>query len=135
MSEDLKEIMKDFWDEFRKTITVEAAIGKPIEIDDKTLIPIFRVAFGAGGGGGIGNEEKKGGEGYGAGGGGAIDPVALMAVFKGIPGPDGLTVLSLKPTGVVDKIVGEALPMVMDMVKEMKEGEETKEGKKAEKKK
>lgn len=55
-----------------------------------------------------------------------------MAVFKGIPGPEGLKVLSLKPSGAIEKIVGEALPMVMDKIKEMKEG---KESKKAEEKK
>jgi uncharacterized spore protein YtfJ len=67
-----------------------------------------------------------------AGGGGGIKPVALVAVFKGIPGPDGLKVLSLKPSGAIEKIVGEALPMVMEKINEMKEG---KESKKAEEKK
>lgn len=129
MSEELNEIIKSMWEEFRKTITVEAAIGKPIEIEDKTLIPIFGIGFGAGGGGG--KEKKKEGEGYGVGGGGGIGPVALVAVFKGMPGPEGLKVLSLKPPSAIEKIVGEALPMVMEKIKEMKE---EKEGKKAEEK-
>ncbi len=125
MSEELSGIIKSMWEEFRKTITVEAAIGKPIEIEDKTLIPIFGIGFGAGGGGGKGKEKE--GEGYGGGGGGGIGPVALVAVFKGIPGPEGLKVLSLKPSGAIEKIVGEALPMVMESIKEMKEGKKAEE--------
>jgi uncharacterized spore protein YtfJ len=130
MTEEPNEVIKSMWEELRKTITVENAIGKPIEIEDKTLVPIFETGFGAGGGGGTGKEKE--GQGYGAGGGGGIKPVALVAVFKGIPGPEGLKVLSLKPSGAIEKIVGEALPMVMEKIEEMKEG---KESKKAEEKK
>jgi hypothetical protein len=53
--------------------------------------------------------------------------VALVAIFKGIPGPDGLKVLSLKPSGTLEKLVGEALPMVMEKVKELKEGKKGEE--------
>lgn len=125
MSEELNAIIKDFWEEFRKTISVETAIGKPIEIEDKTLIPIFWIGFGAGGGGGKGKEKE--GQGYGAGGGGGICPVALVAVFKDVSGPEGLKVLSLKPSGTLDKVIGEALPMVMEKVKEMKEDKKAEE--------
>nr|CBH38381.1 hypothetical protein BSM_18580 [uncultured archaeon] len=130
MSEETSGIIKNVWDELRKTIKVETAIGNPIEIDDKTLIPIFGVGFGAGGGGGKGKEKE--GQGYGVGGGGGITPIALVAVFKGIPGPEGMKVLSLKPSGAIERIVGEAMPMVMEKIKETKE---EKEGKKAEAKK
>ena len=127
MSEETSGIIKNVWDELRKTIKVETAIGNPIEIDDKTLIPIFGVGFGAGGGGGKGKEKE--GQGYGVGGGGGITPIALVAVFKGIPGPEGLKVVSLKSSGAMERIVGEAMPMVMAKINE------TKEGKKAEAKK
>ena len=130
MSEETSGIIKNVWDELRKTIKVETAIGNPIEIEDKTLIPIFGVGFGAGGGGGKGKEKE--GQGYGFGGGGGITPIALVAVFKGIPGPEGMKVLSLKPSGAIERIVGEAMPMVMEKIKETKE---EKEGKKAEAKK
>ncbi len=130
MSEETSGIIKNVWDELRKTIKVETAIGNPIEIEDKTLIPIFGVGFGAGGGGGKGKEKE--GQGYGFGGGGGITPVALVTVFKGIPGPEGLNVISLKSSGAMERIVGEAMPMVMEKIKETKE---EKEGKKAEAKK
>ena len=130
MSEETSGIIKNLWDELRKTIKVETAIGNPIEIEDKTLIPIFGVGFGAGGGGGKGKEKE--GQGYGVGGGGGITPVALVAVFRGIPGPEGMKVLSLKPSGAIERIVGEAMPMVMEKINETKE---EKEGKKAEGKK
>ena len=130
MSEETSGIIKNVWEELRKTIKVETAIGNPIEIEDKTLIPIFGVGFGAGGGGGKGKEKE--GQGYGVGGGGGITPVALVTVFKGIPGPEGLNVISLKSSGAMERIVGEAMPMVMAKIKETKE---EKEGKKAEAKK
>ncbi len=130
MSEETSGIIKNVWEELRKTIKVETAIGNPIEIEDKTLIPIFGVGFGAGGGGGKGKEKE--GQGYGVGGGGGITPVALVTVFKGIPGPEGLNVISLKSSGAMERIVGEAMPMVMDKINETKE---EKEGKKAEAKK
>jgi uncharacterized spore protein YtfJ len=125
MSEELKAILKDFWEEFRSTVKVETAIGEPVEIADKTLIPIFAIGFGIGSGGGKGKEKE--GQGYGVGGGGGISPVALVAVFKDIPGPEGLKVLSLKPSGTLEKIVGEALPMVMEKVQETKEGKKGEE--------
>ena len=130
MSDEHNGIMKDVWEELRKTIKVETAIGKPIEIEDKTLIPIFSVGVGAGGGGGGGGKGKeKEGQGYGFGGGGGITPIALVAVFKGITGPEGVRVLSLKPSGAIEKVVGEALPMVMAKIQEGKESKAGKEGK------
>ncbi len=125
MSDEATGIIKSIWEELRKTIKVETAIGNPIEIEDKTLIPIFGVGFGAGGGGGGKGKEKEG-QGYGVGGGGGISPIALVMVFKGIPGPEGVKVISLKSSGAMERIVGEAMPMVMAKIKE------TKEGKKAE---
>jgi uncharacterized spore protein YtfJ len=127
MNEESKEVIKDMWEELRKTITVEVAIGKPMELEDKILVPIFSVGFGAGGGGGGKGKEKEG-QGYGFGGGGGITPMALVAVFKGLPGPEGLKVLSLKPSGAMEKIIGEALPMVMEKIKEKKGRKEEGEG-------
>ncbi len=119
MDEEPSVVIKEMWEELRKMITVDVAIGKPIEMEDKTLIPIFEIGFGAGGGGGSGKEKTTGGQGYGVGGGGGMRPVALIAVFKGIPGPEGMRVLSLKPSSTLDKIVGEALPIVMNKIEEM----------------
>ena len=127
MGEEPRGIIKSIWEELGKAITVEAAVGKPIEIEDKILIPIFGIGFGAGGGGGGKGKEKEG-QGYGFGGGGGISPIALVTVFKGIPGPEGMKVLSLKPPGAIAGIIGEALPMVMEKINEMKEGKESKKG-------
>jgi uncharacterized spore protein YtfJ len=130
MGEELKGVIAEMLEEFQKIISVEAAVGTPIEFEDKVLIPVFSIGFGAGGGGG-GMRKEKEGAGYGVGGGGGLSPVALVAVFKGISGPEGLKVLSLKPSGVLDKIVGEALPTVMEKVSEMR-ASKTAESKKTE---
>jgi uncharacterized spore protein YtfJ len=130
MGEELKGVIAEMLEEFQKIISVEAAVGTPIELEDKVLIPVFSIGFGAGGGGG-GTRKEKEGAGYGVGGGGGLSPVALVAVFKGISGPEGLKVLSLKPSGALDKIVGEALPTVMEKVSEMR-ADKTAEGTKTE---
>ena len=124
MGEELKGIIAEMLDDFQKIISVEAAVGTPIELEDKVLIPVFSIGFGAGGGGGETRKEKEG-AGYGVGGGGGLSPVALVAVFKGISGPEGLKVLSLKPSGTLDKLVGEALPTVMEKVSDMRTGKKT----------
>ncbi|MFH1232113.1 MAG: spore germination protein GerW family protein [Planctomycetota bacterium] len=56
----------------------ELVIGKPITVNDVTLIPVNRVNFGFGLGGGSGKSEKSGGGGGGAGGG--ITPQALIVI-------------------------------------------------------
>jgi uncharacterized spore protein YtfJ len=112
MAEELSDLVKGILEELRKTVSVELAVGKPIEIEDKTLIPVFSMGIGSGGGGGEGGVKERG-KGYGVGGGGWTGPVALVAVFKGIPGPEGLQVLSLKPPGALAKIVSEAMPLII----------------------
>ncbi|MGC9443648.1 MAG: GerW family sporulation protein [Candidatus Methanospirareceae archaeon] len=130
MGEELKDIITGMLAEFQKIISVEAAVGTPMEFEDKVLIPVFSIGFAAGGGGGATRKEKEG-AGYGVGGGGGLSPVALIAVFKGVSGAGGLKVLSLKPSGALDKIVGEALPTVMEKVSEMRTGKKA-EGTKTE---
>ncbi len=114
MSEELGNLVKGVLEELRKTVSVDVAVGKPIEIEDKILIPVFSMGVGYGGGGGEGGIQQQKGKGYGLGGGGWTGPVALVAVFKGLPGPEGLQVLSLKPPGALAKIIGEAMPLIME---------------------
>lgn len=122
-------------DELRSMATTETIVGKPIKIEDKTVLPVikFSVGFGVGGGEGTGEapgsgEKKKGkGTGYGQGGGGGIkiDPVAFISVHDG-----KVTLIPVTKRGSnIEKIV-EAIPDLMEKVQAIKEKKEKKEKKK-----
>ena len=41
-------------------------------------------------------------------------PVALIVIFKGIEGPEGIKVLSLQEPSKIGKILGEIAPIIME---------------------
>jgi uncharacterized spore protein YtfJ len=109
-------------EELLKVLATENVIGKPIEMEDKTLFPVTRIGMGFGAGTGEGKGEKgEGGKGGGAGGGAGVDPVALIVVLKGVPGPEGVKVMSLSAPNPLAKAIGEITPAIIDKMKEKKE--------------
>lgn len=129
------EPIKTTVDELLKVLATENVIGEVIETEDKMLIPVtkFGMAFGAGSGEGKGPGSQGDGKGSAAGGGAGIEPIAMIVVFKGIAGADGVRILHLTPPNPIARAVSEAVPAVMDL---MKEGKKTmKEMRKEEKKK
>lgn len=106
MAEKMIATLKTMLAELQKIITIRAAIGEPIEIEDKILIPIFRVSAGIGGGGPA--------EVYGFGSGGGVTPVAVLAIFKGVPGPEGVKVLIVKTPSTIAQVIGEVAPLIME---------------------
>ena len=81
-------------DELIKALSAKNIIGEPIEMEDKVIIPITKMGMGFGTGQG-GQEASKGVSTSGAGGGVGVFPVAVMIVFKGIAGPEGVKVIPL----------------------------------------
>src|SRR3989337_3685088 len=85
--------IKSIVDALKQMATTETVVGKPISIEDTTVVPVikFSVGFGAGGGEGTGEApvSKEGkatkGFGYGQGGGGGVkvDPVAFITIHEG----------------------------------------------------
>jgi uncharacterized spore protein YtfJ len=76
-------------------------IGEPIELEDKIIIPITKMGLGlctdivrTGP-----HVSPEGHERCKAGGGVGIFPVAVVIVFKGILGPEGVKVVPLSPPG------------------------------------
>jgi len=116
--------VKTLVEELSKVLSAESVIGEPITHEDKVLIPVIKIGFGLGTGTGKG----KGGEGTGegGGGGGGIEPVAVIAVFKGIPGPEGVKVLNLRAPSLVPEVIQKAVGAFAKMraKKEPKESEE-----------
>ncbi|MDD1763953.1 MAG: sporulation protein [Methanobacteriaceae archaeon] len=122
---DIQDPIKTTVEEIRKVLNIENVIGEVIETEDKVMIPItkFGMAFGAGMGEGKGPTGQGGGAGAGAGGGAGIEPVAMVVVFKGVSGPDGVKVLSLKSADPLARAIGEVGSTVMDLMKESRKGD------------
>ncbi len=109
-------------EELLKVLAIRNVIGEPIEIEDKTLIPVTKIGMGFGAGMGEGKGEKgEGGKGGGAGGGAGVDPVALIVILKGVPGAEGVKVLPLAAPNPIAKSIGEIVPAILEKVKEKKE--------------
>jgi uncharacterized spore protein YtfJ len=91
-----KDAIKATVDEFLKALSANNIIGEPIELEDKIIIPITKMGMGFGAGEvGTGDKSEKISPGGGAGGGLGVFPVAVVIVYKGIPGPEGVNVIPL----------------------------------------
>ena len=75
--ESLRSIVEDL----RESAGVESVYGDPIEIGDRTIVPVARVAYGFGGGFGRGQGAE--GEGGGVGGGVSAQPAGVVEVAEG----------------------------------------------------
>jgi len=127
----MEDAIKTTVEELRKVLNIENVIGETIETEDKILIPVtrFGMAFGAGMGEGKGPGEQ-GGKGAGAAGGTGIEPIAMVAVFKGVKGPEGVKLLSLKSPSPISQAISELGSTAVDVMRErqkMKETSETEE--------
>ncbi len=129
-AEDEVHILTTCVEELTRLLEPRSIIGERIELEDKTIIPITKI--GAGFGSGTGGGKGKGGDkqstegegtGAGAGGGGGLAPVALIAIFKGIPGPEGIKVISLEKDNSISKAITEVVPSVTEAVKKVVSGQ------------
>ena len=124
---DIGDPIKTTIEEISKVLNIENVVGKPIETDEMLLFPIIKMGMGFGAGMGEGKgPENRGGSGAGAGGAAGIEPMVIIVVFKGITGPDGVKVMSLKGPDPITRAINEiskAVMKVMDhdkkMIKEM----------------
>lgn len=114
-------------DELEKLLSPGQVVGKPIDLGDKTLIPVTEFGFGFGAGSG---QTAAKGSGVGTGGGGGISPVALIVIHKNIPGVEGIQVMSLRKESSIVRVIStiaESLgPQAINAMKEMgKKAEES----------
>jgi len=84
-----EETIKATVDELLKVLSAKNIMGEPIETEDKIIIPITKMGMGFGTTVGSKEGDKKAPAG-GAGGGAGVLPVAVVIVFKGIPGSEGV---------------------------------------------
>ena len=101
--------IKALVEELSNVISTQSVIGEPMIQEDKVLIPVTKLGFAVGSGSGKSSVEKAGGEGTGGGGGGGVEPIALIVVFKIIPGPEGVQVLPLKTASKMPEVIEKAI--------------------------
>ncbi|WP_435360810.1 GerW family sporulation protein [Haloarchaeobius sp. DFWS5] len=68
-------------EQLRDSAHVRTVYGDPVERDDRTVVPIARVAYGFGGG--VGEDDRDGGVGGGFGGGVVATPVGALEIADG----------------------------------------------------
>lgn len=124
---EIEDPIKTTVEELLKVLATENVIGEVIETEDKVLVPVTKMglAFGAGMGEGSGPGGESGGKGAASGGGAGIEPIAIVVVFKGVSGPNGVKVLPLSAPGPIARTVGEIGAVVMDVIKEQRKSTKT----------
>ncbi|MCK9298242.1 MAG: hypothetical protein M0P21_04670 [Methanoculleus sp.] len=100
-------------DQLARTLCASAILGAPIEAGERVIIPVAEFGFGFGGGEGTGGL-KEGSQhgGSGTGGAGGISAVALIIITRGVAGPEGIQVVSLKKKSEIAEVIstiGEAV--------------------------
>jgi uncharacterized spore protein YtfJ len=114
-------------DELLKALSANNIIGEPIETEDKILIPITKMGMGFGTGRNQGTEERDKGEISGAAGGGVgVFPVAVVVIFKGIKGSEGVKVMPLTAPSPLAESMVHVANTLMERLTNRKEGGEKK---------
>ncbi|MGB9978972.1 GerW family sporulation protein [Methanobacterium sp.] len=119
MSE-MTDVIKTTVDELLKVLSTDNVIGETMEVEDKVIIPITKIGLMFGTGAGMGGMRDNKGKGAGAGGGAGISPLSVIVAFKGIEGPEGIHVMSIKGMGPLSKMATDIGHGVQKMVE--KEG-------------
>lgn len=108
------DMIKTTIEEILRVLSTKNVIGEPIVMEDKVLIPVTKIGMGFGAGG-------EGSRGTGAGGGAGVGPVAMVVIFKGVPGPEGVKVLPLETPSPIGKAIGEAASTMAEMMRHRRE--------------
>jgi uncharacterized spore protein YtfJ len=112
--QELTEILKTITGEMQKSLSARTAVGDPVTVEGRTVIPLMSVGMGFGAGSSPGKEASPGG---GGGGGLGMKPVAVIIIDQ-----DGVRVERLKETQhtLVDH-VADALPKLLEGLARKKE--------------
>jgi uncharacterized spore protein YtfJ len=114
---DINDPIKTTVEEIRKVLNIENVIGETIETDEFLMLPVTRMGMGFGAGMGEGKgQDDMGGSGAGAGGAAGIEPIAMVVVHKGVSGPDGVKVMSLKEPDMISRVIREIKDSAVEMM-------------------
>jgi uncharacterized spore protein YtfJ len=110
-----EKVIKDSISSLQNLIKADNFIGKPIETEDKLLIPFMKVGFGFAGLDGNGKEND--GEAFG--GGVGIEPISIVVINKKPEDSDLVQVLSLSEIDNSSKIITDLGLVLADLIKEI----------------
>ena len=113
--QELTSILKTITEEMQKALSAKTAVGDPVTVEGKTVIPLMSVGMGFGAGSGSGKEARPGGGG--GGGGLGMKPVAVIIIDE-----QGVRVERLKENQhtFVEHVV-EAMPKLLEGISHKKE--------------
>ena len=100
-------------EELHKLINIDNVIGKPIETEDKVLIPVMRMGVGFGAGGNISGNDGTEAVGAGAG----VEPISMVMIPKKGNDAEGVRVLNLSKGTETNKALADLGLMISDLVK------------------
>lgn len=110
----LSDILRTITTEMQKSLSPRTAVGDPITVEGRTIIPLMSVGMGFGAGSGTGKESEPGGAG---GGGLGMKPIAVVVIDQ-----QGVRVERM--TGSHDTLVDhlvEAVPRFVENISRKKE--------------
>ena len=129
MENQLTELIGTIMGELKEISRTEAIIGEPVRLGEKLIVPVTKLALGVAGGGGEGKAPEKGSSFGGAGGGGAkVEPVGFIVIQE-----DDVSFLPTKP-GKFEGLI-DAIPAVINKVKDIIPAKNKAKGKSEEKSK
>jgi len=104
---ELTDILKAITEEMQKSLSPKTAVGEPVTVEGRTVVPLMSVGMGFGAGSGLGRESSPGSAG---GGGIGIKPVAVVIIDE-----QGVRVDRLQPGrhSIADHVV-EAVPRLLE---------------------
>ncbi|MDD2755000.1 MAG: spore germination protein GerW family protein [Methanothrix sp.] len=113
-TQELSDILKTITEEMQKSLSAKNAVGDPVTVEGKTVIPLMSVGMGFGAGSGAGKADGPNG-----GGGGALGmkPVAVIIIDQ-----DGVRVERLKEAQhTLIEHVADAVPKLLEGLTHKKE--------------
>ena len=123
----VEDTIKTTIDELQKVLSAKNITGEPIEMEDKIVLPITKMGMGFGTGSSQGGNSKNAeAASGGAGGGIGVFPVAIVVVFKGVLGPEGVKVIPLGTPSALSESLGEVASAIIDWFSAKKESSEKK---------
>jgi uncharacterized spore protein YtfJ len=113
--QELTEILKTITGEMKNALSARTAVGDPVTVEGKTVIPLMSVGMGFGAGSGSGKVDNPGGSG--GGGGMGMKPVAVIIIDQ-----DGVRVERLKEAQhTLIEHMAEAVPKLLEGLTRKKE--------------
>ncbi len=113
---DIGDPIKTTVEEIRKVLNIENVVGEAIETDELLMIPVTKMGMGFGAGMGEGSMDANSMGGAGAGGAAGIEPIAMIVVHKGVTGPEGIKVLSLKSPDPIARAISEVSTAAVEIM-------------------